>query len=238
VIPDRAVVGFDTATPDVTVALTQGGEALAEESIPPGQGGRPQAATALLPAIHRCVEEAGGWAAVDLIGVGIGPGSFTGLRIGVSTARALAQGLGKPIAPVVSLEALALGVGDRDPERPRAAVIDARRGQVFAALYDAGAEQRRPPFVATPEEAAERLGKEADSPIAVGDGAVRFRRMFEAAGLEVPADRDETHHLRARELCVLAKSRGATRLEAVEPIYLRRPDAELWRERQRTPQGS
>jgi len=227
------VLALDTATPDVTVAVAEAGVVISEESIAPERDGRPRAATALMPAIGRAVERAGGWDRIARIGVGVGPGSFTGLRIGVATARALAQGLGKPLAPVVSLRALALGVGERDSHRPRLALIDARRGQVFGALYDDGGEELRPPFVAGPEEAAARIGELAAAPIAFGDGSIRFRQTFEAAGAEVPPNGDEAHRLWARHVCALAESTGAKRLEAVEPIYLRPPDAELWRERQR-----
>jgi tRNA threonylcarbamoyladenosine biosynthesis protein TsaB len=221
----------------VSVAVTEDGAAIFEKSIAPEPGGRPRAATALMPAVGRAVERAGGWDRVERIGIGVGPGSFTGLRIGVATARALGQGLGKPLAPVVSLRALALGAGRRDPQRPRLALIDARRGQVFAAVYDADGVELRPPFVAGPEEAAAVIDELAAAPLAVGDGSVRFRQTFEAAGAEVPTDGDQAHRLWARQVCALAESTGATRPEAVEPIYLRPPDAELWRERQRATGG-
>jgi tRNA threonylcarbamoyladenosine biosynthesis protein TsaB len=234
---DRTVIGIDTAMPDVAVALTRGGRALVEESIRPGAERRPRAATELLPAVHRCVARAGGWDRIDRLAVGTGPGSFTGLRIGVATARALAQALGKPIVGVVSLRALALGLGGRHPDRPRLPLIDARRGQVFGALYDGSAGELWEPFVASPEEAAARLGELAAPAIAFGDGSVRFRQTFEAAGAEVPGDGNDAHRLAARHVCALAEGGGATRLEAVEPIYLRPPDAELWRERQRSTSG-
>jgi tRNA threonylcarbamoyladenosine biosynthesis protein TsaB len=232
-----SVLALDTATPYVTVAVADDGVVISEESIAPEPGGRPRAATALMPAVGRAVERAGGWGRVERIGVGVGPGSFTGLRIGVATARALAQGLGKPLSPVVSLRALALGVGERESHRARLALIDARRGQVFAALYDADGRELRPPFVAGPDEAAAGIGGLAAAPLAVGDGSIRFRQTFEAAGAEVPPDGDDAHRLWARNVCALAGSTGAMRLEAVEPIYLRPPDAELWRERQRPTDG-
>jgi tRNA threonylcarbamoyladenosine biosynthesis protein TsaB len=229
---ELTVAGIDAATTDVAVAVIRGGELVREHWIPPEPGERPRHARELLPELADAVEAAGGWAAVDLIGVGVGPGSFTGLRIGVATARALAQGLRKPIAPVVSLRALAAGAGDRD--RPLLALIDARRGQVFGGLYGAAGEELWPPFVAAPGDVAARLAEIDPSPLAVGDGSLRFRQEFEAAGAEVPADGDEAHRLRARWICALAEQVTPVRPEAIEPIYLRPPDAEVWRERQRS----
>ena len=90
------ILGFDTATPDTAVAASNG----AERVVGPGEDGRPAHGRALLAAVEEVVAEAGGWDAVELIAVGIGPGSFTGVRIGVATARALAQSRGIPVAPV------------------------------------------------------------------------------------------------------------------------------------------
>lgn len=224
-----AVVGFDTATPRLTVAAVRDGEELFERSADPEQGGRPAHARELLAAAEAAAEAAGGWDRVEAIAVGIGPGSFTGLRIGVATARGLAQGLGKPIAPVGSLRALARGIPGG---AQRLAVIDARRGQAFAALYDGG-EEIWEPFVATPEELCERLGELAAMPVAGGDGSVRFRRQLESAGATVLADEDEAHRISATHICALAGQAGRAQPGEVEPIYLRPPDAEVWRERQR-----
>ena len=147
----------------------------------------------------------------------------------MATARGLAQGLAKPIAPVGSLRALARGIpGDAQ----RLAVIDARRGQVFAALYDREDEAWEP-FVATPDELCERLGELAAMPVAGGDGSVRFRRQLESIGATVLADEDEAHRISATHICALAGQAGRAQPGEVEPIYLRPPDAEVWRERQR-----
>jgi tRNA threonylcarbamoyladenosine biosynthesis protein TsaB len=229
---ELTVAGIDAATTDVAVAVTRGGELVREHWIAPEPGERPRHARELLPRLADAVDAAGGWAGVDLIGVGIGPGSFTGLRIGVATARALAQGLSKPIAPVVSLRALAAGAPDG--ERPCLALIDARRGQVFGGLYSASGAELWPPFVAAPGDAAARLAEIDPRPLAVGDGSIRFRKEFEAAGAEVPHDGDEAHRLRARWICALAEQVTPARPEAIEPIYLRPPDAEVWRQRQRS----
>ena len=228
------VVGFDTATPRLTVAAMRDGELITEVASDAAPGERPAHARELAAEVEAAAEAAGGWAAVDAIAVGVGPGSFTGLRIGIATARALGQGLGKPLAPVVSLAALAHAIPAADDHAHRLAVIDARRGQAFAALYDASGSEVWAPFVATPEELAARLAKAGGTPAAAGDGSVRFRRQLEAAGAKVLADDDEGHRISARGVCMLAAEARLLRPEDVEPIYLRPPDAELWRERQRS----
>jgi tRNA threonylcarbamoyladenosine biosynthesis protein TsaB len=227
---EATIVALDTATPDVAVAAVRGEQVLAERWVAPEPGGRPRAATALLPAVEAIVSELGGWEAVGRIGVGLGPGSFTGLRIGIATARALAQGVGVPIAGVGSLAALARGALGANGTRCVLAVIDARRGEAFAALHAVTGEEAWPPFVAAPDELVERLAELGQPPLAVGDGSVRFRAELEAAGAEVPPD-GALHRLAARHVAWLAAEAEPTGPDAIEPIYLRRPDAELWRER-------
>jgi tRNA threonylcarbamoyladenosine biosynthesis protein TsaB len=230
----RTIVGFDTATSRLTVAATRDGELVGEVESEAAPGERPAHARELAAEVEAIAEAAGGWAAVDAIAVGVGPGSFTGLRIGIATARALGQGLGKPLAPVVSLAALAHGVRPGDEHARRLAVIDARRGQAFAALYAASGSEVWEPFVAAPDELAARVAEAGGSLVAAGDGSVRFRRQLEAAGAKVLADDDEGHRISARHVCVLAAEARLSPPEGVEPIYLRPPDAELWRERQRS----
>jgi tRNA threonylcarbamoyladenosine biosynthesis protein TsaB len=137
--------------------------------------------------------------------VGCGPGSFTGLRIGIATARALALGLAVPCVGVSTLAALAAGA-------PGAvALIDARRGELFA-RDDEGAA-----VIEAPADAARRI---APGTLCVGDGARRYRSLLEGAGAVVPPDGDTRHAPAAEALAALA--RGA----APEPVYVRRPDAE------------
>ena len=227
-----ATLGLDTSTATLAVAVTADGSPLAEEEAGPGPDGRPGHATELLPAIERAVAAAGGWERIGEIAVGIGPGTFTGLRIGVATARALALSRALPLAGVSSLAALAAGI-DRGPGEEGLAVIDAKRGEAFAALYGHSGEVVWEPFVAQPDELAERLRGHAASVAAAGDGSLRFRTQLEAAGVAVPAEGDPAHRVRARHICDLAAAAGLGPPEAVEPTYLRRPDAELWRERDR-----
>jgi tRNA threonylcarbamoyladenosine biosynthesis protein TsaB len=228
----QAVLGIDTATADTAVAATRDGELVFECVVAAGEA-RPRHAAALLGEVEAAIEAAGGWDGVRLLAVGVGPGMFTGLRIGIATARALAQARALPIAPVSSLAALALGI-DRscsDADRPRLALIDARRGEVFGALHRVDGGVVWGPFVAVPERVAERVAELPRPPMAAGDGSLRFRAELESAGVEVLPDADPAHRMAARHVCALAAEVEPGRPEQVRPIYLRRPDAEVWRER-------
>ena len=107
-----SIAGLDTATDDVSVAVVRDGEVVVERLVPKPDQGRPRHAESLLVELEDVVSAAGGWEAMDLLAVGIGPGSFTGLRVGLATARAIAQALGKPVVPVGTLAALAAGISE------------------------------------------------------------------------------------------------------------------------------
>ena len=222
------ILGFDTATPDTAVAATGAGEPI-EVLLPPRDDGRPAHGTVLLGAIEDVVERAGGWAQVERIAVGAGPGSFTGLRIGISTARALAQGRGLPLVAVASTSALLAGraASPAAGGRARLAAIDARRGELFVAL-DTG-EGPGEPRVCPPGELAGTFAPdELDGALAGGDGSVRFRSEIEAAGVEVLDASDPAHRLSARHICSLGADLEPGPPELVTPNYLRRPDARRW----------
>jgi tRNA threonylcarbamoyladenosine biosynthesis protein TsaB len=229
------VLGFDTATADVSVAITRDAECVSERFVSPPAGSNPRHAAELLGEIERAVDDAGGWDGVDLIAVGIGPGSFTGLRIGIATGRALAQALAKPLAGVGSLEALARGISELPAAegRPRLGVIDAKRSEAFASLYDAGGDRAWGPEVATPVALADRVRALPVTPLAAGDGAIRFRRDLEDAGAEVLPEDEAAHRLSARHVCLLAEDVAPSAPQEITPIYLRRPDAKIWRDRDR-----
>ena len=127
-----ALLGFDTSTAASTAAvLLADGESI--ESAPPADrlAERPAHASELLPAIHDVLGRAGlGFWDLDAVAVGLGPGTFTGLRIGIATARALAKANDLPLRGVSSLAALAAGM----PDGPRLPLIDAKRGEVYGAL--------------------------------------------------------------------------------------------------------
>jgi tRNA threonylcarbamoyladenosine biosynthesis protein TsaB len=231
------VLGIDTATADAAVAITAGGDLLADDSVGPGPDGRPRHSQALLPEIERLVGKVGGWDAIERIAVGVGPGSYTGLRIGISTARAVAQGRELPIAGVSSLEALARGIAAAsrpdDGREPFLPLIDARRGQVFAALYDRAGDELWEPFVAAPDELAARVGELDQTPLGAGDGALRFATELEAAGVAVVPPGDVAHRISARHVCGLGETGTAASPDSIEPIYLRAPDAKRWLDRDR-----
>jgi tRNA threonylcarbamoyladenosine biosynthesis protein TsaB len=225
----QRILGFDTSMATLSVAIGAGDEVLCERTVDPGPEGRPRHARELLGVVEELVSDAGGWETVGRIAVGLGPGTFTGLRIGIATARALAQSSGLELVGVSSLAALAAG---SEGTRPVLAVIDAKRSEVFAALY-AGEKEVWEASVGSPADLADRVRATAEPPLAVGDGAVRFRGELEASGAEVPPDSNGAHQVRARHVCRLAGGAEAGALADIKPTYLRRPDAELWRERDR-----
>jgi tRNA threonylcarbamoyladenosine biosynthesis protein TsaB len=236
------ILAFDTATGATTVALRDpaaGLELELRDDPPPGE--RPGHATRLLPMIAELLERAGGgWEAVERIAVGVGPGTFTGLRIGIATGRALARAREIPLVGVSSLEALAVAAD----AAVVLAVIDARRGEAFAAAWrrEHAREQERElgPVALRPEalalEVARLAGESAAVPLAIGDGALRFREQLELAGAEVPPAVSPLHRISAINHCRLAAGLPATSPAEVEPEYLRAPDAEIaYRERHRGP---
>jgi tRNA threonylcarbamoyladenosine biosynthesis protein TsaB len=182
--------------------------------------------------VEQAAAAAGGWGAVGLIGVGVGPGSFTGLRIGIATARALGAALGLPAVGVCTLDALGLALREAGGARAAClAVLDARRGEVFAALYGADGARAWEPLVAAPVDLAERLAELPGAVLAAGSGAVRFRQELVRSGVEIPEDADPVHRVAARHVCALAAEAAARGAGPLAPIYLRPPDAERWRER-------
>ena len=216
------ILGFDTSTAASSAAvLRDDGEVF--ERVPDVQRlGRPPGHTAeLLPAVREVMERAGvGFGDLDAIAVGRGPGAFTGLRIGIATARALAKANDLPLRGVSSLAALAAGM----PAGPRLPLIDAKRGEVYAALFDDDVE-RWPPCAVGIAALVERLHDGAVTPLAAGDGSLRFRDELEAAGVAVaPAD-SPLHVVSAGHLCRRALGAPDSAPEQFVPNYRREPDA-------------
>jgi tRNA threonylcarbamoyladenosine biosynthesis protein TsaB len=215
------LVGIDTATPSTVAGVLLDDGRVVEARDDPAEGSRGNHAARVLPLLEEALAEARvGWDDVERIAIGVGPGGFTGLRIGIATARALAQGRGLPLAPVSSLAALAAGAGDG----PVAAVLDARRGEVFAGVWDGGRELM-PPTALAPAALAERLLGLDVALQAVGDGAVRFRQELEGAGVAVPVDGSAVHRIAAAPLCRLGAVADPADRDRLLPDYRREPDA-------------
>jgi tRNA threonylcarbamoyladenosine biosynthesis protein TsaB len=213
------ILGLDTATAATAVAVWAPGGPAVERRDDPAPGRRPGHAARLLVLVEEALAAAAaGWDEIERIAVGVGPGGFTGLRIGVATARALAQARDLPLVGVSSLDALARAAAEEErAARPVVAVIDARRGEVFAASPpDFG------PLALAPEALADRI---APGALAVGDGAVRFRSELERAGAVVPADGSPLHRVSALQVCRLGAAGEPADRDALLPDYRREPDA-------------
>ena len=227
------ILAFDTATAATTVALWDGaGEPVTARDDPPA-GARPRHTTMLLALIERVLGEAAvGWDEIDRIAVGVGPGTFTGLRIGIATAQALGHSRGIELCGVSTLRSLALRACESDGGASEAyfAVIDARRREVFAAgwraqaLLDPTAPALLEPVATAPDALLERAPGLAAGALAVGDGAVAFRGALEHHGVSIPADGSGLHRVDAIGHCRLAAGWPAGH---VRPAYLRASDAEL-----------
>jgi tRNA threonylcarbamoyladenosine biosynthesis protein TsaB len=191
-------LAFDTATDVATSALVDDGTVLGE---------RVSRAVTVLADADELLRAAGlGPADLEALVVGTGPGSFTGLRIGLATARGLALALGVPVAGVSTLDALAAGTPGALP------VLDARRREIFT--LEGGT-----PRCLRPEELELEPGT-----VCVGGGALRYRALLEELGATIPPRGDRAHVPHARLHAQLADDFGPA--ELVEPIYLRIPDAE------------
>jgi tRNA threonylcarbamoyladenosine biosynthesis protein TsaB len=215
------LVGIDTATPSTVAGVLLEDGRVVEARDDPADGSRGNHAARVLPLLEDALAEAGvAWDDVERIAIGVGPGGFTGLRIGIATARALAQARGLPLAPVSSLAALAAGAGGG----PVAAVLDARRGEAFAGVWDGDRELLAPAALA-PGALAERLLGLDVALQAVGDGAVRFRQELEGAGVAVPVDGSAVHRIAAAPLCRLGAAADPADRDRLLPDYRREPDA-------------
>jgi tRNA threonylcarbamoyladenosine biosynthesis protein TsaB len=231
------VVGIETSTPSTSVAIGTEREILGAVSV---------AGKARQEAVTPALDQLRGWTGIELsqvggVAVGIGPGLFTGLRVGIETAKTLAQVLTVPIVGITSLDALAFSV--RHTHKLIVAAIDGRRGEVFYAIYRAlpgGVVRGSDYSVATPDHLSAELETLPGEMLAVGDGAILYRDQLEAPGRSIEFASTMRAHPEAAALVELAVPRFLReehdRLHDVVPLYLRRSDAEIaWDRRDRGP---
>ena len=221
------VLGIETATSVCGVALVREDAALAERSLNIGT----HHAERLLPMIREVLEQVGlALREVDGVAVSIGPGSFTGLRIGLSTAKGLCWSAGLPLIAVPTLAAFAA-------QFPFAAcpvcpALDARKQEVYAGLYDTSSGEPRTRIAPSAVSPASFFGSLNEPTLFAGDGARLYRAEILAALGEkarfAPSSLDRTSAAAVAALGLSMLKRGETEdLSGAEPVYLRKSEAEL-----------
>jgi tRNA threonylcarbamoyladenosine biosynthesis protein TsaB len=222
------ILGIDTATVQVSCAI--GGHEGVLASTLSSRGKRH--AESLTPAIQfACRQARIELSEISVVAVDLGPGLFTGLRVGVATAKAMAHALQVPMIGVPSLDLLAFPV--RFSSRLIVAAIDARRGELFYAFYrqvPGGVQRLSDHSVGTADDLASELLASGEDCVLVGDGAIRYREVFDGLN-RVDVVGAELAHPTASSLVMLAHAQ-ALREEFVKPwdltpMYLRKPDAEI-----------
>lgn len=227
------ILGIDTATAQVSVAV--GGHEGVLSSTQSVRG--KQHAEILVPSIQFVCQQARvELAEISVVAVDLGPGLFTGLRVGVAAAKAMAHALRVPMIGVPSLDLVAFPV--RYSPKLIVAAVDARRGELFTAFYrqvPGGIQRLTPHHVVSPEDLASELLASAEECLLVGDGAVRYREVF--AGLHKVEIAEEGLAYPAASSLVMLAHAQALREQWVkpwdlQPLYLRKPDAEVnWQTR-------
>lgn len=223
------LLGIETAAELVGASVADGDGPLAAVWV---HGGR-RHAESLAPAIAHVLEQTGtALGDLEAVAVDVGPGLFTGIRVGVATAQGLAQGLGIGVLPVTSVDVLAHAAFEGGWGGPVAAVVDARRGEVFAALYRSPGVELAPPARHAPADLGPLLARAAADVggrvLAVGNGA---RRYAAALGSAVVGGRSLDDPSPGALVAVAAGTLAAGREPVgpgdVRPVYLREPDARI-----------
>jgi tRNA threonylcarbamoyladenosine biosynthesis protein TsaB len=221
------ILAVESATTAASVALLRGEELVAELAC----DGPGAVSERLLPAIDALLRDAKvELAAVEAFAVSVGPGSFTGLRVGLATVVGLAFGGERPAAAVPTLRALAHPA--LEGSGPVAALLDARRGEVYAAVYDAGGALRVPDAVLTPEALAALLPERTR--IVAGEGAgfaaelLASRLGARVRVLGAPFGAARAAHVGVLGARALARGEGVPAIE-LTPRYVRRAEAEVRR---------
>lgn len=219
------VLGFDTAMAACSAAIWCDGNIAAYRLVPQPRGH----AETIMPMIADICLEAGiAVSELDRIGVTIGPGTFTGQRVGLAAARAMVLGTKVGIVGVTTLRALAAGV-QPDSAPLIASLIDARRGEVYAQVFDPQLRPVMPPQVLTPERAARALTACAEGGndlVLVGTGALLVADVMEPRGFTVTKSQASPQP-DARHVAALAAAADTPDGIVPSPLYLRPPDAKL-----------
>jgi len=227
------ILALDTSSAAGSAAVVRNDSVLIERA---GDGSRthgerlPRELMAVLDSVRLDLHD------IDRFAVSTGPGSFTGLRVGIATIQGLAFAQGKLVVPVSSFDALAFATSDlRLPTSATAVWIDAHRGEVFSALYDANGRQLAAPASLSPDRTLDAWSQAVasfDGMRFIGDGAMLYRERITArigARAEIAID---VPPLAGRiGLIAAASEQRAVLPHAVVPLYVRRPDAVLARER-------
>ncbi len=222
----------------------RGGEVLHEATLGLTADGSPRHSTALLAEVERAAEASGGWGQVGAIAVGRGPGSFVGIRIGLATARGLAASTGVPVSGVCTLDALGRAMTEKaSPSAVPLRGIDGKSTVEASPCWTRAGERSS---LRSTHHRESGFGSRRSSALrrspsglpacprrywAAGSGAVRFRQELADRGIDIPDDADPVHRVSARHICALAEATGYGGGDSLDPIYLRPPDAQRWRER-------
>jgi tRNA threonylcarbamoyladenosine biosynthesis protein TsaB len=228
------VLGIETSTPQTSVALGTEQGVVASASF----GGARAGHESVIPAVDELLRLGGlKRASLSAVSVGLGPGLFTGMRVGMATAKTVAQVLGIPLVGFASLDLVAFAY--RHSRRLICATIDARRKELFYAFYRTvpGGVARQTPFeVASAQALAAELEARGEDVLLVGNGGLVYRRQLEEAGIHVEVDAGANAFPSAASLVELAIPRlereEFDRVYDLQPIYVRKSDAEIaWDQR-------
>ena len=221
------LLAIDTSTAS-TIVVAADGDRVAERRHDPEVRGRPEhTSLGLVLAAQALAELSLDWNDLQRVGVGVGPGSFTGLRSGLSAAAGLARRLDIPLVAVTAPALLDHAARQaQEADRPVLAVVDGRRKELFVARFEQAptdpADASAIHVVARADVSG--LGSLAGW-VAVGDGALLERDALVEAGAEVPSVGDPLHGLQAASLAALTRAGVPQAADAVRPAYGRRPDA-------------
>ncbi len=219
-----AVLAIDTALNACSVAVTRGADVLFTETLEMERG----QAEVLVPRIEAAMAAAGtGFGDLDLIGVTVGPGAFTGIRIGLAAARGFAVATGLPVSGVTTLEALAAAARAGAEGRAVLAAVDTKRRDLFVQGFGAGGEALTEAAVSAPDVLAECAAAIEGPILLCGDAAGPVSEILRAGGRDVAISGTGPWPDPAVVAAIAAARAGTSGVLPPEPLYLRPPLATL-----------